>query len=91
MRAVLEAYRARVLDAARGRPWEDGVPGSWITGDRILDITLLPVAWALGFVLLHRLLVAFSFQVRAPAARSPAAARRAALSPSSVGRAGARG
>lgn len=57
-----QAYQARVSDAIHGKPWDDGVPGRWITGDRMLDVTLLPPLFAIGFVLLRRLLVTFLFE-----------------------------
>jgi hypothetical protein len=66
--AAWGALRARLADAAAGRPWDDGVPGPWITGDRILDAAALPLAWAFGFVLLRNLLVHFVFAVRSSGA-----------------------
>ena len=63
-----DTYPARVADALAGKPWSDGVPGDWVTGDRILDVTLLPVFFAFAFVALRRMLVNYLFEVRAVAA-----------------------
>ncbi|GBF89705.1 LAG1 longevity assurance [Raphidocelis subcapitata] len=57
-----EAFQARVVDAIKGKPWDDGVPGRWITGDRMADVVLLPPLFAFGFVLLRRVLVSFLFE-----------------------------
>lgn len=65
MAAMLEALRARAAAAAAGEPWSDSVPGDWVTGDRILDVTLLPIACAFGFVVVRRMLVSYLFEVRA--------------------------
>lgn len=40
-----------------------GVPGDWVTGHRILDVLLLPIAFAVGFPTLRVLLNKFMFQV----------------------------
>ncbi|KIY94016.1 hypothetical protein MNEG_13946 [Monoraphidium neglectum] len=60
--AVWESYRARVADAVAGKPWSDGVPGDWILGDRILDVTLLPIFFAFVFVALRAVAVKFVFE-----------------------------
>lgn len=60
---MFETFRARVADAIAGKPWGDGVPGNWITGDRIVDVVLLPLVWAVAFVTLRRILVTYLFEV----------------------------
>lgn len=42
----------------------NGVPGDWITGNRMLDVTLLPLIFAVLFPVLRTLLKKHVFQVR---------------------------
>lgn len=63
MASLWDAYTARVAAALSGKPLPgDTVPGAWLTGDRFVDVTLLPLLWAVMFVLLRRVLVAYVFQ-----------------------------
>jgi hypothetical protein len=75
--AVWESYRARVADAVAGKPWSDGVPGDWILGDRILDVTLLPIFFAFVFVALRAVAVKFVFEVGSFLPRVPSSSARA--------------
>lgn len=59
-------------------PWIDGflggnqgVPGDWVTGNRLLDVVLLPLIFAIAFPLLRLILKTAIFEVRA--LKSPAA------------------
>ena len=71
--AAAEGYARRVAGALRGEPHPgDGVPGDWVTGDRLLDVTLMPLLWAVGFVLLRRALRLAVFE---PAGRRVMAGR----------------
>lgn len=57
-----EAYRDRLVSAFSGKPWPSVVPGAWLTGDRIVDVTLLPLFWSVVIVLARRLLVYTIFE-----------------------------
>lgn len=71
MAALLQGLARRVSAALAGEPADNhGVPGDWVTGDRVLDITLLPIVWAFGFVLLRRLMRVHVFEVRTAERRS---------------------
>jgi hypothetical protein len=48
---------------ARTQERNHGVPGAWITGDRILDVVLLPLVFAVLFPLLRVALVKYVFHV----------------------------
>ncbi|KAF8062789.1 ASC1-like protein [Scenedesmus sp. PABB004] len=68
--------------AAAAYDWNHGVPGDWITGNRMLDVAALPLVFAAAFPLLRLALKRWVFQPRGVAVFEALAKRRdAAITP----------